>query len=123
MRTAKQIYQFSHTAAQAGEVTGNFNSTRSRRSLHVPINFKVQTSDIGVAPISPSITAKLQHSHDGTVWTDVPSGGITAITSAGAQAGEINVATQLEKYVRAHVITTFGTVNGGTLVKCFIGGN
>ena len=99
-RTAKQIYQFDHTAAQAGEVTGNFRPTGSKRDFRVPLNFKVQTSNIGTAPLTPSITAKLQHSHDGTVWTDVPSGGITAITSAGDQAGEINIATQVEKYLR-----------------------
>lgn len=122
-QVTKQLYQFDHTAAQAGETTGNFRPATRWGSFNSPVTLFAQTSDLGVAPLTPSITVKLQHSADGTVWKDVPSGGITAITTAGTQTGEVGIATQLLPYLRVHVVSTFGTVNGGTRVKVWLSGD
>lgn len=99
--------------------------------LKPPFRLMVRTSNIGTAPVNPSMTVTTdlgigdmgdpQSSIvDSTLGLDGPA----AITSAGAQAAAgDNDTSQLPIWIRGVCVSTFGTVNGGTRVEAWVVGD
>ncbi len=104
---AKNLGNFQITATH----TATINGTAQNINTFGPIIAGKVSAFMDVTAVSgttPSLTLKLQYSYNGTNWTDLTSGAMSAITAAGVR--ELNGVTWAgaAPYVR-YVATISGT--------------
>lgn len=123
-----QVKIFDENITSAATTTGDWVHIMG---LKPPFRLMVRTSDIGTAPVNPSmtVTTDLGIGDMGDPQADIVDStlgldGPAAITSAGDQAAAgDNDTSQLPVWIRAVCVSTFGTVNGGTRVEAWVVGD
>jgi hypothetical protein len=84
--------------------TGTGNGTNVDNTVLTSNGGVIHFHVTAIAGAAPSVTVKVQHSTDNSIWADLQS--LTAVTAVGKQRAEIAAGTTVNRHLR--VVHTFG---------------
>jgi len=90
------------TATAAG---ATFSGYRNAESLAIQVDVTAASGT------TPTLDVKLQESHDGTNWFDVPSAAATQLTAAGHALIKVDLSKGIGNYIRAYYTLAGTTPN------------